>query len=117
VTHRIKSFSILRTSATMGILTFVFVLAFFLLAALFGLVAHQLHHGVTAHVAVSPAPPMMHGRWLFVAMPFFEGIGAFLLTAMWCWVYNRIVKFTGGIEVNVIRVSAAVSESQSTPNV
>ena len=115
--HRIKSFGILRTSVTMGILMFVFFAAFSLVAAVFGLVAHQFHHGVAMHVAENAARPMMHGGWVFVAMPFFEGIGAFLSTALWCWFYNWIVKFTGGIELSVVGVSTAGSESQSTPNV
>jgi hypothetical protein len=50
-------------------------------------------------------------RWFFAAMPFIEGIVAFLITALFCWVYNRIAPFTGGIELKVVGLPEALLQA------
>jgi Transmembrane domain of unknown function (DUF3566) len=112
--HRIKSFSVFRTSTTMGILMFLFVLAFFLLLAFFGLIGvlvSLIHHSAVHHAAVNPVPPHEPGRWFFASLPFIEGVGAFFFTALFCWLYNRIVRFTGGIELTVVGPPGAPAET------
>ena len=114
--HRIKSFSVLRTSATVGIVMFLSVLALFLSIGLIALILSVIPHSVAhQHAAAQPAPHPL-GQWIFVAMPFFEGIGGFIGTALFCWLYNRIVGFTGGFEINVVKLSAAPGQSSPTTN-
>ena len=112
--HRIKSFSVLRTSATMGIVMFLSVVALFLSFGLIGLLLSVIpytaaHH----HVAVHPATSQP-GSWFFASMPFVEGAVGFLFTALFCWVYNRIVRFTGGFELNVVKLPEALAPSSPT---
>jgi ABC-type multidrug transport system permease subunit len=112
--HRIKSFSVFRTSATMGILMFLFVLACFLLVASFaliGLLVSLISHSAIHHTAVNPAMPH-ELRWVFAAMPLIEGMGVFLFTALFCWLYNRIAPFTGGIELKVVGLPEALPQTQ-----
>jgi hypothetical protein len=112
--HRIKSFSVFRTSATMGILMFLFVLACFLLVASLGLIGFLvslIRHSAIQHAKAHPAPPHELGRWFFAAMPFLEGFVGFLFTALFCWVYNRIASFTGGIELKVVGLPEAPTQS------
>ena len=61
----------------------------------------------------APHPPDF---WFFAAMPFLEGIGFFFFTALSCWLYNRIAGFTGGIELNVVRLSEALTQTSPTTN-
>jgi len=80
--HRIKSFSVLRTAATMGILMFLFALAGILLFASFGLIGSLvslIRHSAVHHAAPKPAMPHEPGPWFFAVMPFIEGIGFFYL--------------------------------------
>ena len=114
--HRIKSFSVLRTSTTMGIAMFLFVLALFLSIGLIGLLLSVIpytaaHHHVAVHQATSQP-----GSWFFASMPFVEGAVSFLFTALFCWVYNHIVGFTGGFEINVVKLSEAPGQSSLGTN-
>jgi hypothetical protein len=79
---------------------FLFVLAFFALSGLLSLIPHSAVHSQAA----VHRPPYHPGPWFFAAMPFVEGALGFLFTALFCWVYNRIVGFTGGIELDVIKL-------------
>ena len=103
--HRIKSFSVLRTSTTMGIVMFLFVLASTLLVGLLFLIPDSAahHHAAVQSARNEPGP------WIFAALPFAEGIFGFLGTALFCWLYNRIFRFTGGIELNVVRLAEAAA--------
>ena len=96
---------------------FLFVLVFFLLVCLIALSNSMIpHSAVHQHAAVHPAPSPP-GFWFFLAaMPFFEGIGGFLFTALFCWLYNRIARFTGGIELNVVRQSETLIQTSPTTN-
>ena len=98
--HRIKSFVVLRTSATIGVVSFLFVLTLSLLAGLVAGFSPAIPHHFGAHV-VAPFQPL--GWWFFVALPLVEGIAGFLFTGLFCWLYNVTAQFTGGIEVNVVR--------------
>jgi hypothetical protein len=114
--HRIKSFSVLRTSTTIGISMFLFVLALFLSVGLIGLLLSVFPHTAThQHAALHPAPDPL-GPWFFALMPFAEGAMGFLFTALFCWVYNHIVGFTGGIELNVVKLSEALAPSSRETN-
>jgi hypothetical protein len=114
--HRIKSFSVLRTSTTMGILMFLFVLVPLVSVLLIGLLLSLIPHAaVHQHAAVHPAPHPPD-VWFVAAMPFLEGIAFFFFTALSCWLYNRIAGFTGGIELNVVRLSEALTQTSPTAN-
>lgn len=41
------------------------------------------------------------GLALVIAAPIFYGIGAFIMTAISCLLYNWIAKWTGGIEFEI----------------
>ena len=38
---------------------------------------------------------------LFLLMPIMYAIMGFLMTALWCWIYNMVAKRIGGIEIEV----------------
>jgi hypothetical protein len=100
----------------MGILMFLFVLVFFLLFCLIGLSNSVIpHSAVHQHAAVHPAPNPPD-FWFFAAMPFLEGMVFFFFTALFCWLYNRIAGFTGGVELNVVRQSATFIHTSPTTN-
>jgi hypothetical protein len=48
-------------------------------------------------------PPMA----FFLAMPVFYLIFGYISTAIGAWLYNRVAKFTGGIQVNVVDSSSS----------
>jgi hypothetical protein len=96
----------------MGIVMFLFVLVFLLLIGLLSLIPHSAAH---QHAAVQSARNQP-GPWFFAAMPLLEGIMGFLGTALFCWLYNRFTGFTGGIELNVERLSEAPAPSSPTTN-
>lgn len=41
------------------------------------------------------------GGLLMIFMPIMYAIMAFLMTALWCWMYNVVAKRLGGIEIEV----------------
>ena len=96
---------------------FLFVLVALLSVFLIGLPLSLIpHSAVHQHAAVHPAPNPP-GLWFFLAaMPFFEGIGGFLFTALFCWLYNLIARFTGGIELNVVRHSETLIQTSPSTN-
>ena len=106
--HRIKSFTVLRTSATIGVVLFLFVLILSLLAGLVAGVSPVIPHHVGAQV-VAPFQPLR--RRFFVALPFIEGVAGFLSTGLFCWLYNLSSRFTGGIEVNAVRTPESRAET------
>jgi len=85
--RQIKSFAVLQTSKVMGALYF-----------LFGLLIM-----VPFFLVVSASRGHRHrGSLLMVLiMPVFYAVGAFILTAIVCWLYNGVAKRIGGIEVEV----------------
>lgn len=41
------------------------------------------------------------GGLLMIFMPIMYAIMGFLMTALWCWIYNMVAKRVGGIEIEV----------------
>jgi hypothetical protein len=95
---------------------FLFVLAVFLLLFLIGLAAFVFHRSALHQHTTMHPHPHQPGFWFFAAMPFLQGIGAFLFTALFCWLYNRLARFTGGVELNVVGPSEALAETGSPLN-
>jgi hypothetical protein len=116
-TRRIKSFGVLRTSATMGLAVLLFILALYLLIGAIVLIAYLNPHSVF-HEHPGPRPNQMiqGATWWIGAMPFLEGTMAFVFCAGICWTYNRIARFTGGLEVHVVRLPERVIETSPTAN-
>jgi hypothetical protein len=56
--------------------------------------------------ALSPAKDAMP-LWFVIAIPIFYVVAGFLFMALGAWVYNLIVKWTGGIEFESQEVSDA----------
>lgn len=84
---RIKRFGIYQTSkvsaAVYFVLTMIILLPFGLIASLFG---------------NSLGFPL--GGFIFI-LPFVYGFVGFIVTALCCAIYNWIVRYTGGIEMEV----------------
>ncbi len=84
--RQIKSFGVLQTSKVMGTLYFFFGLFFMVLFFVFAPAARG--HG--------------HRSLLMVILaPVFYAVGAFIFTAILCWLYNAVAKRIGGIEFEV----------------
>lgn len=41
------------------------------------------------------------GGLIMIFMPIIYAVMAFLMTALWCWMYNVVAKRIGGIEIEV----------------
>jgi hypothetical protein len=107
--HRIKSFRVVRTSATIGVASFLFALLFFTSAGLVAAISLLVipHHARTPAVA----PSRLSALWFFMAAPFVEGVAGFIFTALFCWLYNLSARFTGGIQVNAVRLPESTTEA------
>jgi hypothetical protein len=108
--HRIKSFRVVRTSATIGVASFLFALLFFTLgAALVAAISLLVipHHAATPAVA----PSRLSGLLFFMAAPFVQGVAGFIFTAVFCWLYNLSARFTGGMQVNAVRLPESTAEA------
>jgi hypothetical protein len=88
---RIKSFGVIQTAKVAGILyfllSFVIFLPVILLGSAFG---NRLFPGLNVGIGM-----------LLVLIPLLYGFIGFVMTAICCAVYNLIVQWTGGIELEV----------------
>jgi hypothetical protein len=82
--RHIKSFAVLQTSKVMGAVYFLFGLL--VMVPFFLIVSASKGHG-------------HRGSFLMVLIaPVFYAVGAFIFTAIVCWLYNAVAKRIGGIE-------------------
>ncbi|MDI1303172.1 MAG: hypothetical protein PSX71_14830 [bacterium] len=87
---QIKSFSTHQTAKVFAVLMFLMSLVIFVPMLL---VMSAVGPGVDAH-----GHPMEPPYVFMAAMPFFYLVFGYLMTAAWCWTYNKITKYIGGIE-------------------
>jgi hypothetical protein len=84
--RQIKSFNVIQTAKVLGALYFIF-----------GLVGTLIITSISLGAKKGRGP----GLVLAVLAPFIYGVGGFISTAAFCWLYNVIAKRLGGIEVEV----------------
>ncbi len=83
--QQIKSFGVLQTSKVMGVIDFFLGVLIAIGFMLRFVARHGLHH------------PRVLVFFLFV--PVLYGVGGFVITAIFCGIYNRIASRLGGIEI------------------
>lgn len=86
--HQIKSFGVLQTAKVMGAVDFfigVLVAIGFMLP--FATHHHDMHH------------PRVLLFFLFV--PILYGVGGFVITAVFCGIYNWVARWLGGIAIEL----------------
>ena len=88
---RLKKIGVLQTSLISAIIFFFLSLIFVLPMMLFVGIAGGL----------SKYPGFAFGGLVMIFMPILYAIIAFLMTALWCWIYNIIAKRIGGIEIDL----------------
>ena len=85
--QQIKSFGVLQTAKVMGVVDLLIGILAALAFLLRFIAHHSLHH-----------PRVL----LFVCfVPILYGIGGFILTAIFCWIYNRVARRMGGIAIEL----------------
>lgn len=88
---RVKKIGVLQTSVISAIIFFflslVLVLPMLLITGIAG--------GFSDNMGFA------FGGIIMIFMPIIYGIMGFLMTALWCWIYNVIAKRIGGIEVEL----------------
>jgi hypothetical protein len=87
--QQIKSIGVLQTAKVMGVVD----LLIGVLAAIAFLLRFLVRHNLHLH----------HPRvLLFVLLvPILYGIGGFILTAVFCWIYNSVARRMGGIAIEL----------------
>ena len=88
---RIKSFGIYQTSKVVAIILFFSSLVFVIP---FGLIMMKMTGG--NHIQ---GFPFGGGGVFIIILPFLYAIMGFIMTAIGCWIYNLVAKWTGGIEL------------------
>jgi hypothetical protein len=88
---RIKRFGVYQTAKVFGII-------YFLATAIF-LIPIGLIVNMAGGDNLGGLP--FGGGMFFLILPVFYGIIGFLITALGCFIYNLIVQWTGGIEIEV----------------
>jgi hypothetical protein len=86
---RISKFGVYQTSKVVAILLFLSSLIFLIPFGLF------MNMTVGNHF---PGFPFGEGVF-FIVLPILYGVMGFIMTAIGCLIYNAVVKWTGGIEV------------------
>jgi hypothetical protein len=81
--QQIKSFGVFQTAKVMGALYFVFGLVFGTIGFLISLFSGRFFHAL----------------FMLVVVPIGYAVGGFIVTAIFCAIYNEVAKRVGGIEV------------------
>ncbi len=85
--QQIKSFGVLQTAKVMGVVDLLIGVLAAIAFMLRFIARHNLHH-----------PRVL----LFVLLvPILYGIGGFILTAIFCWIYNWVARRIGGIAIEL----------------
>ncbi|WP_423128780.1 hypothetical protein [Gaoshiqia sp. Z1-71] len=95
---RVKRFGVFQTSKVAAIILFAIAFVFMLPISLIS--------GLAGNNAFPGFP--FGGGFFFILFPVLYGIMGFIMTAIGCAIYNLIVQWTGGIEIEV----ELVDESQ-----
>ncbi len=88
---RVKKIGILQTSLISAIIFFIL--------SLFLVLPMMLITGIAG--GFSDNPGFASGGLIMVFMPIIYAIIGFLMTALWCWIYNAVAKRIGGIEIEL----------------
>ncbi|HHU99668.1 MAG: hypothetical protein WAR98_04020 [Bacteroidales bacterium] len=89
--RKVKKIGVLQTSLISAII--------FFFISLIVIVPIMLIMGIAG--GFSDNMEFAFGGLLFILMPIMYAIMGFLMTALWCWLYNVIAKKIGGIEIEV----------------
>jgi len=89
--RRVKKIGVLQTSLISAII--------FFFLSLIMVVPIMLIMGIAG--GFSDNMGFAFGGLLFIFMPIMYAIMGFLMTALWCWIYNVVAKMIGGIEIEV----------------
>lgn len=84
--HELKSFEVLQTARVIGALYAIMASIFAVFIAIFALI-HG--HPIRAIMAI-------------VFMPILYGVGSFIFTLFFCWLYNELASRLGGIAFVVV---------------
>lgn len=98
--YQLKRISPHRAGLISGALFATFSLIFWP----FILVAELTMNAAMKQGAFPPA-----AKWFFLALPFFYGIGSYLMTALMCILYNIYSKMLGGMQMT-LELTPAVNE-------
>lgn len=107
---RIRRFGIIRTANLVGMIYLLLSLIIIGVVVLIGLAAGPMEFtdslGRRATFEVSPA-------WLLLSLVY--GIVGWLLTALFCLIYNLAAAITGGVEVQLEGDGASVAPPDAPP--
>jgi hypothetical protein len=97
---RIRRFGVISTSNVAAAIYFVLTLIFVIPLALLLAAAPQAQ----VSTGFGSQPSLGAGAWVFLLIvPFVYGLVGWLITAIFCLLYNLAARFTGGIGVEVVR--------------
>ena len=97
---RIRRFGVISTSNVAAVIYFVLTLILIIPIAL--LLAAVPQPQVTSGIGTQPSFGPAAGIFLLI-VPFVYAVVGWLLTAIFCLLYNLAARFTGGIAVEVVR--------------
>src|SRR5690606_14123770 len=107
---------VLQTSLISAIITFCLTLVIIIPIALIMGVTGGIFGGSSGDFSDTMGVAL--GGLLTIFLPVIYGISAFLMTALWCWIYNLIAPKIGGIEIEVeIIEEPNINYPQNTQNV
>jgi hypothetical protein len=97
---RIRRFGVISTSNVAAAIYFVLTLIFVIPIALLLAAAPQTQ----VSTGFGTQPSIGSGAWIFLLIvPFLYGLVGWVITAIFCLLYNLVARFTGGIGVEVVR--------------
>jgi hypothetical protein len=89
--RRVKKIGVLQTSIVSAIIFFIL--------SLIMVVPMMLVMGIAG--VFSDNMGFAFGGAFMIFMPIMYAVIGFLFTALWCWMYNVVAKWIGGIEIEV----------------
>jgi hypothetical protein len=89
--RRVKKIGVLQTSIVSAIIFFIL--------SLIMVVPMMLVMGIAG--VFSDNMGFAFGGVFMIFMPIMYAVIGFLVTALWCWMYNVVAKWIGGIEIEV----------------
>lgn len=89
--RRVKKIGVLQTSIVSAIIFFIL--------SLIMVVPVMLVMGIAG--VFSDNMGFAFGGVFMIFMPIMYAVIGFLVTALWCWMYNVVAKWIGGIEIEV----------------
>jgi len=89
--RRVKKIDVFKTSLISAII--------FFFVSLVMIIPMMLIMGVAG--GYSRMPGLAFGSLLMIFMPIIYAVMSFIMTAIWCWIYNLVAKQIGGIEIEI----------------